>query len=122
MAYDLYLAERIRQYFNQQKVNFYEKSMMGGRVFMVNDKMCCGIHFDKKKLTDLLMARIGPSAAEKYKNKKGCHPMDFTGRPMKGYVFIYPEGYDLDEDLLFWLDHCINFNPMAKAAMKRKKK
>ena len=47
--------------------------------------------------------------------------MDFTGRPMKGYVFIDPEGYDLEEDLLFWLDHCIAFNPKAKAAIKRKK-
>ena len=41
MAYDEYLAERIRQYFTQQKLNFYNKAMMGGRVFMVNDKMCC---------------------------------------------------------------------------------
>jgi len=48
--------------------------------------------------------------------------MDFNGRPMKGYVFIDPEGFDLDEDLLFWLNHCIDFNPMAKAAKKRKKK
>ena len=89
---------------------------------MLNDKMCCGIHFDKKRQMDLLMARIGETAAEKLKYKKGCHPMGFTGRPMKGYVFIDPEGFDLDEDLLFWLNHCITFNPMANAAKKRKKK
>ena len=71
MAYDNYLAERIRQYFTQQKSNFYEKAMMGGLVFMVNDKMCCGIHYDKKKQTDLLMARIGTIAAEELKHKKG---------------------------------------------------
>ena len=47
--------------------------------------------------------------------------MDFTGRPIKGYVFIDPEGFDLEEDLLFWLDHSIAFNPTAKAAKKRKK-
>jgi len=122
MAYDEYLAERIRQYFIQQKLNFYDKAMMGGRVFMLNDKMCCGIHFDKKRQMDLLMARIGETAAEKLKYKKGCHPMGFTGRPMKGYVFIDAEGFDLDEDLLFWLNHCITFNPMANAAKKRKKK
>lgn len=122
MAYDEYLAERIRQYFTQQKLNFYDKAMMGGRIFMLNDKMCCGIHFDKKKQMDLLMARIGEQKTEELLYKKGCHPMDFTGRPMKGYVFIDPEGFDLDEDLLFWLNHCIAFNPMAKAAKKRKKK
>lgn len=122
MAYDEYLTERIRQYFTQQKLNFYDKAMMGGRVFMLNDKMCYGIHFDKKKQMDLLMARIGETAAEELKHKKGCHPMDFTGRPMKGYVYIDPEGFDLDEDLLFWLNHCIAFNPMANAAKKRKKK
>ena len=122
MAYDEYLAERIRQYFTQQKLNFYDKAMMGGRVFMLNDKMCCGIHFDKKKQMDRLMARIGETAAEELKHNKGCHPMDFTGRPMKGYVSIDPEGFDLDEDLLFWLNHCIAFNPMANAAKKRKKK
>ena len=46
--------------------------------------------------------------------------MDFKGRTMKGYVFIDPEGFDLDEDLLFWLDHCTDFKPKAKAAEKRK--
>lgn len=122
MAYDEYLAERIRRYFTQQKLNFYDKAMMGGRVFMVEDKMCCGIHYNKKKKMDLLMARIGETAATTFKDKKGCQPMDFTGRPMKGYVFITPEGIDLEEDLLFWLNHCIDFNPKAKAAKKRKKK
>ena len=46
--------------------------------------------------------------------------MMLTGRPMKGYVFIDPEGYDLEEDLLFWLDHCISFNPKANAAKNEK--
>jgi hypothetical protein len=47
--------------------------------------------------------------------------MDFTGRLMKGYVFIDPEGFDLDEDLLFWLNHCIAFNPMAMPLKKEKR-
>lgn len=122
MPYDKYLAERIRNYFTEQKVPFYDKNMMGGCVFMVNDKMCCGIHFDKKKKIDLLMARIGENAAIEFADKKGCHPMDFTGRPMKGYVFIDPDGFDLEEDLVFWLDRCIAFNPTAKIAQKRRKK
>ena len=70
MPYDEYLAERIRNYFTEQKVPFYVKNMMGGCVFMVNDKMCCGIHFDKKKKIDLLMARIGENAAIEFADKK----------------------------------------------------
>lgn len=120
MAYDEFLAERIRKVFNDRRINFFEKKMMGGLCFMIDDKMACGIHFDKKKNTDLLMARIGEDASMEYKDRLGCHPMDFTGRPMKGYVFISPEGFDLDNDLEFWLDLCIVFNPFAKASKKKK--
>ena len=88
MAYDTYLAERIRQYFTEQQLNFFEKKMMGGLVFMLNDKMCCGIHFDKKRNCDLLMARVGEEASQSLMSRPGCHPMEFTGRPMKGFVSI----------------------------------
>ena len=88
---------------------------------MVNDKMCCGIHYDKKKETDLLMIRIGQEAYEKSKDRTGCHPMDFTGRPMKDYAFITPDGYDAEEDLEHWIQLALDFNPFAKASKKRKK-
>ena len=122
MAYDEFIAERIRRYFIEKNADFYEKKMFSGLCYMVADKMCCGIHFDKKKQTDLLMARIGQEAATAVANRPGCHPMDFTGRPMKDYVFITPDGYDMEADLEFWLDLCLAFNPMAKASKKRKKK
>ena len=96
MAYDEHIADRIKQIFNEKKVPFEARKMMGGLCFMVDDKMCCGIHFDKKKETDLLMARIGEKAAEGAMKEDGCHPMDFTGRPMKGYVFVTPNGFDTD--------------------------
>lgn len=120
MAYNEFLADRIRRFFQDEKANFYEKKMMGGLCFMVNDKMCCGIHFDKKRQTDLIMARIGEDASPEAMKRDGCHPMDFTGRPMKGYVFISPDGFDLDEDLEYWLNLCLAFNPLAKASKKRK--
>lgn len=120
MAYDKYTSERIERYFTSQKISFDVRNMMGGRVFMVNQKMYCSIHYDKKKQTDLLMARIGETAAEKYKSKSGCYPMDFTGRPSKGYVFLTPDAYDLDEDLVFWLTLCREFNPFAKKSKKKK--
>ena len=122
MAYDEFLADRIRNAFTDRKVTFYEKKMFSGLCFMVDDKMCCGIHFDKKKKTDLLMARIGEQAASEAMKREGCHPMDFTGRPMKGYVFVTPDGFDTDNDLLYWIDLCVDFNPLAKASRKRRKK
>lgn len=122
MAYDEYLADRIRVQLSDQQTSFEEKKMMGGLCFMVDGKMCCGIHFDKKRETDLLMARIGPEASEQAIERPGCLPMDFTGRPMKGYVFVSPEGFDSDEDLAHWIELCLAFNPLAKSSKKRKKK
>lgn len=119
MAYDEFLADRLRQSFKGKKVAFQEKNMFGGLCFMVDDKMCCGIHFDKKKSTDLMMARIGESATEKALSRPGCHPMDFTGRPMKGYVFLTPEAYDTEADLDYWVQLCVDFNPQAKATKKK---
>ena len=58
MAYSELLADRIRNYLDQKKVSFIAKKMMGGLCFMVDDKMCVGVH------TDHLMARIGPEAYE----------------------------------------------------------
>lgn len=120
MAFDSHLAERIEQILIQKKVVFYQKKMMGGLCFMVNEKMCCAIHFDKKKQLDLLMARIGPEQEEIHKNRPGCLPMDFTGRPMKGFVFVDANGFDLEEDLLFWINLCLAYNPKANSSKKRK--
>ena len=70
---------------------------------------------------DLLMVRIGEEMAQEVSSREGCLPMDFTGRPMKGYIFVELGGYDLDEDLNFWIDLCSTFNAMAKVSKKRKK-
>lgn len=121
MAYDEFLADRIKQILKEEHADFFVKKMFGGLCFMVNDKMLCGIHFDKKKDTDLLMARIGKDASAEAKDREGCYPMDFTGRPMKGYVFVTPDGYDTDEDLEYWISSCLAFNPLAKASKSKKK-
>jgi hypothetical protein len=101
MAYDTYLSERIEQILIDRKANFYQKAMMGGLVFMVEDKMCIGIVRDKKTKEDRMMARIGEVAQSQYADRTGCRSMEFTGRPMKGFVFVYPEGFDLDDVLEF---------------------
>ncbi len=120
MAYDEYLGDRIRQTLHDKQTHFTELKMMGGLCFKVDHKMLCGIHIGKKYGDSLLMARIGASAYEKEIVKAVCLPMDFTGRPMKGYVFVTTDGFDTDNDLSYWIDLCLAFNPMAKASKKKK--
>ncbi|MFC2124191.1 TfoX/Sxy family protein [Bacteroidota bacterium] len=114
MAYDKFLADRIRNLLKEKRIGFEEREMMGGLCYMVNDKMCVGI------VKNDLMARIDPGIHEKALTETGCREMDFTGRPMKGYVFIDPTGVDLDSDLEYWVDYCLEFNPKAKSSKKKK--
>lgn len=120
MAYDEYLADRIRQVLDEKHFQFSELKMMGGLCFKVDNKMLCGIHIDKNFGDSLLMARIGEAVYNEQLEKKHCLPMDFTGRPMKGYIFITPDGFDSDKDLSYWMDLCLNFNPIAKASKRKK--
>jgi len=113
MAYDENLADRIRRILVQKRVQFTEKKMMGGLCFMVDDKMCIGI------IKNDLMARIDPEMHQSAMKKKGCRDMDFTGRPMKGYVFVEPMGVDSESDLEYWTQQCLDFNPKAKSSKKK---
>ena len=80
---------------------------------MVDSKMCVGVEKNR------LMARINPEAHDATLRKKGCVPMDFTGRPMRGFVFVNPTGLATDEELDDWLKLALDFNPKAKAWKKR---
>jgi len=86
--------------------------MMGGLTFMVDEKMCVGI------VKEDLMVRINPDFQKSALKIHGCREMDFTKRPMKGFVFINPEGTDMDTDLDFWIDKAIEYNPIAKSSKK----
>ena len=110
MAYDEYLAERISQNIKSRNIPFQPKKMMGGIVFMVNNKMCCGTHIDKKYGDSLLMLKISKQAYANVINNPECLPMDFTGRPMKGFIFITPDGFDMDKYLEYLIDHALTYN------------
>lgn len=120
MAFDEYLADRVKQIFREKGYPFYEKKMMGGLIFMVNDKMCIGVDKDRKLNVDRLMVRVGPVAYNKALQMEGARNMDFTGKPMKGFVFVGPEGFDTDQDLEKWLDLALAFNPFAKSSKRKK--
>lgn len=115
MGFDELLAERVRNLFREDAIAFEEKKMMGGLCFMVDRKMCVGIEKDR------LMARIGPDNYEAALSRKGCVPMDLTGRPMRGFVFVNPEGLESRRDLKSWIALAIEFNPHAMP-YKRKKR
>jgi len=115
MAHDEQLAARVRQFFKARVVAFEEKRMMGGLCFMVDGKMCVGVEKGR------LMARIDPSIYEKALSRKGCVRMDFTGRPIRGFVFIKAEGLASDRDLASWLDLALEFNPRAVSSKKTKR-
>lgn len=114
MAYNAFLADRVAQFFIEKSVTFYEKKMFGGNCFMVDEKMCVGI------MGENIMARINPIVYEASLLKEGCEIMTFTGKPMKGYVLLTVDAYDLDVDLNYWLQLALDFNPLAKASKKRK--
>lgn len=115
MAYDEFLADRIRFFLKDKQVLFEEKKMMGGLCYMVDNKMCIGV------VKNNLMARIDPEIYEQALSKRGCREMDFTGRAMKGFVFVESGGVDMDVDLDYWIKLCLDFNPKAKSSKKKKK-
>ncbi len=116
MAYNEHLADRINGILREKNANFFEKKMFGGLCFMVEEKMCIGI------VNEELMARIGVDRYMEALSKPGCREMNFTGRPMKGYVFVEEDAIDMDQDLEYWVQLTLDFNPFAKASKKRKKK
>lgn len=103
MAFDLLLSERISQYLINRTIEFEEKKMFGGLAFLIEGKMVIGVIQDK------LMAKVGPQAKQKIQQFEYATPMDFTGKVMKQYVFILPEGLEQEEHLRYWIELAINF-------------
>lgn len=117
MAYNEQLADRIRESIAYQK-GIVEKKMFGGVAFMLRDKMFCGI------VKDELMVRVLEERYEEALSEPYCRPMDFTGRLMKGFVYISPEGINSQQKLAIWLEKGIDFalnSPTKKKAPPKKK-
>jgi len=77
--------------------------MFGGLAYMVNGHMCVGI------LEDRLIARVGPTAYEDCLELPYARAMDFTGRPMNGFIYVDPPGIASEADLKRWVDRCLRF-------------
>jgi TfoX/Sxy family transcriptional regulator of competence genes len=115
MAYDEGLAERIRDALGDER-EVVEKKMFGGLCFMVAGKMSVGI------VKDDLMVRVGPERNDLALSQPHARPMDFSGRPMKGFLYVAPEGVESDERLACWVAQGVAFAHSASAAPKRARK
>lgn len=113
MAYNEKLNDRIREAMAAYD-DVEERHMFGGICYMLKGKMCVGVAGDD------MMCRIGPAAHAAALERNGCREMDFTGRPMKGYVFVTEEGMKTKKDFAYWIDLCVAFNKEAKSSKKRK--
>jgi hypothetical protein len=102
MAYDSYLADRIRQRVGELR-GLTEKEMFGGLGFMLNGNMCCGV------IGDEMIARIGPEGGEAALREKHTRAFDFTGRPMRGWIYVEAEGLDDDASLDRWVARSVEF-------------
>lgn len=108
MAYDEGVAERLRELFEDRR-GITEKKMFGGLAFMYRGHMLVGI------IEDSLMARVGPAEYANALAQPHVREMDFTGKPMKGYVYVDPDGFESDADLGRWVGHCLRFNETLAA-------
>lgn len=113
MAYNEKLADRIREIIVLTHKNVEEKKMFAGLCFMVNDKMCVGVHEDK------IMVRLDPQVYDAVIEKNGCQPMDFTGKIMRGFVFVNQDVLKTKTQLNYWVQLALDFNKMAKSSKKK---
>ena len=102
MAYDEELAERVRAVLAGQP-GLTERKMFGGLAFMLAWNMCVGVEQER------LMVRLGPDRYEEALTLPHAAPMDFTGRPMKGFVFVAPGGISAPAALREWVDLGVQF-------------
>jgi TfoX/Sxy family transcriptional regulator of competence genes len=114
MSYNEKLADRVREIIALTHNRVEEKKMFGGLCFMVNDKMCIGIESER------IMVRLDPAVYEAALEKDGCSPMDFTGKVMKGYVFVDAAVLNTNKKLDYWVQLALDFNKRAKPSKKKK--
>ncbi len=102
MSFDDHLADRTRHHLAKQK-GLIEKKMFGGIGFLLNGNMCCGV------LGDELIVRLNPEKADEVLAQKHTRIFDFSGRPMKGWIFVDPKGLAKESDLQTWLEIALEY-------------
>lgn len=116
MSYDEKTADRIRKVL-AGRGDIGERKMFGGLCFMVNDRMCCGL------TSTAFMVRVGRDGYEDALAQPGARVMDFTGKPMRGFVYVDPAGYKTPAALARWvqrgIDYAMTSPPKSKPRKRR---
>ena len=112
MAYNEKLADRIREIIALTHRNVEEKKMFAGLCFMVNDKMCVGVHEHR------IMVRLDPVVCDEVVENEGCEPMNFTGKIMRGFVFVDDAVLKTKKQLDYWVQLGLAYNKFAKSSKK----
>jgi TfoX/Sxy family transcriptional regulator of competence genes len=115
MSYDEKLAMRVRRALAERD-DVVEKKMFGGLCFMVGGAMCCGLTKSD------FMVRVGPAQFDDALAQPHARPMDFTGRPSKGMVYVAPEGLRTDAALARWVRRGLAFVAEKPRTTPRKRK
>jgi TfoX/Sxy family transcriptional regulator of competence genes len=102
MAYDEGLAQRVREEMSELP-GYTERKMFGGIGFMLRGNMASGVNGED------LIVRVGPERYEGALAEPHTRPFDMTGRPMRGWVVVTPEGYASDEDLEEWVQRGVEY-------------
>ncbi len=115
MAFDETLSQRVRSLLIG-RAGYAERKMFGGIAFMLDSKMCFGV------LNDELVARVSAADYAAALKQPQVRPMDFTGRPMKGYLYIAAAAIADDGSLAMWVDRCVSFVTTLPAKTPKPKK
>ena len=102
MAYDLELAKRIRAKIAGLPT-LEEKKMFGGVGFLLNGNLACGVNKDR------MIVRVDPNKHAELLTRAHVHPFDITGKPMKGWLIVEPEGHKTDKQLSAWVKEGVDF-------------
>ncbi|MEV7521961.1 TfoX/Sxy family protein [Streptomyces sp. NPDC091371] len=102
MTYDEGLAQRIREHLGAG-AGLTEKRMFGGLALLLHGNMAVGV------IGDELIVRVGPEATDAALDRPGARVFDFSGRPMRGWVTVAPEGLAEDSALGEWIDRGVAF-------------
>ena len=115
MAYDEAFVDRIRRVLGPRP-DVTERKMFGGIAFLLDGKMFCGTSKDD------LMVRVGPDNHDDALRRPHARPMDFTGRPMRGYVYVALSGLRSEKALKPWLERALAFVATVPSKPKRRRR
>ncbi|ATP57379.1 hypothetical protein CPT03_13315 [Pedobacter ginsengisoli] len=113
MGYNERLANRVRELLEDRE-DVTEKAMFSGICFMVDEKMCICV------TSTGLLCRIGRSKADEKLEESNCRQMVNNGRTMKDFVYVDDTDVEKNQELKYWLNLCLEFNPSAKSSKKKK--